>query len=263
VAIDDYMGGSPIPDSKETTTVTGAKFMSRPGCMIGWWAAWGLTTIIAVLGPSEAPAASFGGANCDGALMVVEIAAAVERGAEPPADESFQQLMGSARFIAAAEAGDAVAEYMLSGRLGDQTEALEWTRRAAEHGHERAQADLGLRYMLGQEVPQSYFEAFKWYSRAAQQGLVGVFATLGAMYERGQGVPQDFVEAYKWYTLAAARMQARAAGIAAEDRDKLAAKMTPGQVAEAQARALDWKAVTEPSPCVEVFKRALRERLQR
>jgi TPR repeat protein len=195
--------------------------------------------------------------------MVAEIAAAVERGAKPPADESFQQLMGSARFIAAAEAGDAVAEYMLSGRLGDQTRALEWTRRAAEHGHERAQADLGLRYMLGQEVPQSYFEAFKWYSRAAQQGLVGVFATLGAMYERGQGVPQDFVEAYKWYTLAAARMQARAAGIAAEDRDKLAAKMTPGQVAEAQARALDWKAVTEPSPCVEVFKRALRERLQR
>ena len=223
---------------------------------------WGIMVVAAAMSASEARAAT-AGANCDGALMVAEIAAAVERGAKPPADESFQQLMGSARFIAAAEAGDAVAEYMLSGRLGDQTRALEWTRRAAEHGHERAQADLGLRYMLGQAVPQSYFEAFKWYSRAAQQGLVGIFAALGAMYERGQGVPQDFVEAYKWYSLGAARMQARAAGIAAEDRDKLAAKMTSAQVAEAQRRAAAWQPVPEPSPCLEVFRREVRERLKK
>jgi hypothetical protein len=71
---------------------------------------WGIMVIAAAMTVSEARAAA-GGANCDGALMVAEIAAAVERGAKPPADESFQQLMGSARFIAAAEAGDAVAEY--------------------------------------------------------------------------------------------------------------------------------------------------------
>ena len=68
--------------------------------MKGWWAIWGLTMIIALLGAREARAAA-DRVNCDGALMVAEIAAAVERGAEPPADESFQQLMESARFIAA------------------------------------------------------------------------------------------------------------------------------------------------------------------
>jgi hypothetical protein len=69
---------------------------------------WGIMVIATAMTVSEARAAP-GGANCDGARMVAEIAAAVERGAKPPADESFQQIMGSARFIAAAEAGDAVA----------------------------------------------------------------------------------------------------------------------------------------------------------
>ena len=77
-------------------------------------------------------------------------------------------------------------------------------------------------------------------------------------FAAGQGVPQDFVEAHKWYNLATAQLPS-----VATDRDKMAAKMTPAQVAEAQRRAAAWAPVPEPSLCLEVLKRAVRERTQR
>jgi hypothetical protein len=79
------------------------------------------------------------------------------------------------------------------------------------------------------------------------------------MYWLGQGVPQDFIEAHKWWNLSAAHLNNRTD---AEERDKLTTKMSPAQVAEAQRRAAAWQAVQEPSPCLEVFKGAIRERKQ-
>ncbi len=64
---------------------------------------------------------------------------------------------------------------------------------------------------------------------------------LGYMYYIGQGVAQDYVQAHMWYNLAGA------AGTpigAVENRDKVAAKMTPAQIAEAQRLARDWKPTT-------------------
>jgi TPR repeat protein len=57
------------------------------------------------------------------------------------------------------------------------------------------------------------------------------------MYAEGQGVPQDNVQAYMWFTLAGT------AGDAAnlKNRDLIAAKMTPDQIAEAQRLAREWK----------------------
>jgi TPR repeat protein len=192
-----------------------------------------------------------------------EVFVAEERG-EKITDERFAELLGSARFIAAAESGDMIAEHALVGlfiQKGDHVQALRWLKRAAEHGHPDAQRQLGMRYFRGEGVPQNHSEAASWYIRATQQGDVPALSMAGALYWLGQGVPQDFVEAHKWYNLAAAEMGPRYDD--GGDRDKVAAKMTPAQVAEAQARAARWKAVPEPSPCGEVFKRAIRERLQR
>jgi hypothetical protein len=47
---------------------------------------------------------------------------------------------------------------------------------------------------------------------------------LGTMYFIGRGVPQDYVSAHMWSNLAAARGEKDAA----ENRDMIAAKMTPG-----------------------------------
>jgi TPR repeat protein len=48
---------------------------------------------------------------------------------------------------------------------------------------------------------------------------------------------QDYVEAHKWFNLAAAGGNLNAAG----NRDWLAKKMTPDQLAEAQRLAREWK----------------------
>ncbi len=53
----------------------------------------------------------------------------------------------------------------------------------------------------------------------------------------GLGVTQDYVRAHKWFNIAAARGYADAA----KNRDNVAKRMTPAQVAEAQRLARVWK----------------------
>jgi TPR repeat protein len=64
------------------------------------------------------------------------------------------------------------------------------------------------------------------------------------MYAKGEGVPQDYVQAHKWFNLAASRFPASEKenrDKAVENRDRIAAKMTPAQIAEAQKLAREWK----------------------
>jgi hypothetical protein len=64
---------------------------------------------------------------------------------------------------------------------------------------------------------------------------------LGEMYGVGLGVPQDYAQAHMWFNLAASRAEyAATRDTAAKDRDELAAKMTPDQIAEAQRMAREW-----------------------
>jgi hypothetical protein len=44
-----------------------------------------------------------------------------------------------------------------------------------------------------------------------------------------------------WFNLAAAASDFGKENIAAEERDKIASKMTPAQIAEAQKRAREWE----------------------
>ena len=57
------------------------------------------------------------------------------------------------------------------------------------------------------------------------------------MYANGQGVPQNHVQAHKWFNMAGA------GGVedGRKNRDIVATKMTPAQIAEAQRLALEWK----------------------
>ena len=83
--------------------------------------------------------------------------------------------------------------------------------------------------------------ALKWYRMAAEQGHAGAQNNLGVMYDKGEGVTQDYVQAHIWYNLAAAQGEETAR----ENRDLIAKKMTPAQVAEAQRLAREWKPTTE------------------
>ena len=140
-----------------------------------------------------------------------------------------------------AEQGLASAQYNLGvmyaqgqGVAQDYKTAAKWYSLAADQGDVDAQYNLGLMYDNGQGVAQDYKAAVKWYTLAAQQGFADAQNNLGVMYGKGQGVVQDYVKAHMWYNIAAIDGNSEKA---APNRDAIAEKMTPAQIARAQELA--------------------------
>jgi TPR repeat protein len=168
-------------------------------------------------------------------------------------------------FQSLAEQGDAKAQVRLAfmyeageGVPKDYAETLKWLRRAAEQGDAYGQILLGTSLHLQGLGVHDDAEAAKWARKAADQGNVPAQFMLSNMYDEGSGVPQDYVLAYMWFILGAAHADASVTEMArpygldfgktwdvAKERDKLAAKMTPDQIAEAQRLAREWKPRSE------------------
>jgi uncharacterized protein len=149
-------------------------------------------------------------------------------------------------FTQSAEKGYAKAQYNLgvmyyvgNGVPQSQAEAIKWFSKAALQGFADAQYNLGVMYYQGAGIPQNYPEAFKLYSQAAQKGHALAQYNLGLMYLQGNSVPKDPVKAYMWLSLAAGQEVPEAI----KNRDYLAAKMAPAQLAEARKLASDWKPI--------------------
>ena len=149
-----------------------------------------------------------------------------------------------------ADRGDAYAQTFLGIMYGkghgvpqDYGEAVRWYRKAAEQDYAIAQSNLGVMYNTGQGVAQDHTEAVTWFHKAAEQGHARAQLNLGVMYANAEGVPQDFVQAYKWFELASqfSTSQKERRDLAVRLRDRVAAKMTPAQIAEAQKLAREWK----------------------
>ena len=83
---------------------------------------------------------------------------------------------------------------------------------------------------------KDYATDASWFRKAAEEGNVIAQHDLGVMYAKGEGVPQDYVQAHMWFSLSAAQGDG-----ATKNRDIIAAKMTPAQIAEAQKLAREWK----------------------
>jgi hypothetical protein len=161
--------------------------------------------------------------------------AACDRGDHAKAYEELKALAGQRLAAAQIDLG-AIYNFGL-GAQQDHGEAVKCCRRAAEQGDIGAQYDLGLMYAKGKGVPQDYFEAAKWYRKAAEQGHPDAQRDLGVMYFDGEGVQQDLVQAHMWLNLAAAQGDLKSQ----QAREKVAEKMTPSQIAEAQRLAREWK----------------------
>ena len=148
-----------------------------------------------------------------------------------------------------ADRGDAPLQSLLGAMYAegqgvpqDYAQAVSWYRKAADQGHANAQYNLGNQYYKGQGVPQDYAQAVAWYRKAADQGDAGAQNNLGNQYYKGQGVPQDYIQAHMWSNLAASRLtDPTNRADAVKNRDVVAAKMTPAQIAEAQRLASAWK----------------------
>ena len=90
--------------------------------------------------------------------------------------------------------------------------------------------------------PQDDAEAVTWFRQAAEQGRANGQANLGIMYAAGRGVPQDNVEAHMWLNLAASRSSGADREQSVATRDRVAERMTPADLSEAQRRAREWHA---------------------
>jgi TPR repeat protein len=75
----------------------------------------------------------------------------------------------------------------------------------------------------------------------AEQGNADAQYNLGLFYDNGLGVPQNRVRAYMWLSLAAAQGRENAATL----RSLTARRMTPAQIAEAQALVREWELKTK------------------
>jgi hypothetical protein len=152
-----------------------------------------------------------------------------------------------------AEQGDATAQFTLGvlydtgeGVPQDYAQAMQWYRQAAAQGHAKAQFNLGVLYDTGKGVRQDYAQAMQWYRQAAAQGHAKAQNNLMVMYAAGQGVPQNYLQAHVWANLVAAQSRDPERKAAVETRDRIGARLTPAQLATAQARARAW----QPTPVV-------------
>ena len=139
---------------------------------------------------------------------------------------------------------DRVAAKMNSTQIAEaQCLAARWYRKAADEGKAWDQFNLGVMYDNGEGVEQDYAEAAKWYRKASDQGHEKAQFNLGLKYDKGQGVVKDYVQAHMWMTLAAAPDYSGKDKSYAAMRDRVAAKMNPTQIAEAQRLAREWKRI--------------------
>jgi uncharacterized protein len=181
------------------------------------------------------------------AMFGAAMAGPLEDGQAAVRDGDYARAMQYFRVLA--DQGNSVAQnnlgFMYDQGLGvprDYAQAVVWYRKAADQGDAAAQNNLGRMYVGGQGVPRDYAQAVVWLRKAAEQGNALGQVNLGTMYERGQGVPQDYAQAHMWYNLAASHAEDPATReMAVKNRDDVATKMTPAQIAEAQRLASEWK----------------------
>jgi two-component system, NarL family, nitrate/nitrite response regulator NarL len=92
-------------------------------------------------------------------------------------------------------------------------------------------------------------ESLDWLRALADQGFASAQLLLAQIYCEGRGVPQDRTQAYRWFLLA--EKSAQIMEISRSSRKKLAARMSPMEIAEAERQAAMWlednrKQLTKP-----------------
>ena len=125
---------------------------------------------------------------------------------------------------------------------GDHATAPVIWQPLAEAGDADAQNALGDMYLYGRGVPRDPTVAIDWYERAAAQGHAGAQNHLGVIHANGYGVAVDRVTAFMWWKLAAERGN----NDASHALSVLGDRMTPSEINEANARAVDWSQGNEP-----------------
>ena len=156
-------------------------------------------------------------------------------------------------FRKAASQGYAPAEFQM-GQLYDfgfgveqnDAQALSWYRKAAEHGSAVGQRTVGEFYQKGRGVAADLVEAARWYRLAAGGDDLRAQYALGQLYFTGTGVMRDYISAYAWFMIAASQtpiLDNRKTLL--ELRNIAGARMSPGEIREAERRVAAFKPATD------------------
>ncbi len=122
---------------------------------------------------------------------------------------------------ARADFNDGVIAYT----MGEYQTAYNTMRSLAETAdHAYAQYYLGMMYLNGQGVVQSYEDAGTWFRKAAEHSIPQAQYKLATLYFNGQGVPRDYEYAYAWYSAGVAHKHAKSIAAIADARARLSAE---------------------------------------
>lgn len=123
--------------------------------------------------------------------------------------------------VAHADFNDGVVAYL----MGDYQTAYNTMRSLGETAdHAYAQYYVGMMYLNGQGVTQSYEDAATWFRKAAEHGISQAQHKLATLYSSGQGLPRDYEYAYAWYAAAAAQNHVKSQEALPEAKAKLSAE---------------------------------------
>lgn len=151
---------------------------------------------------------------------------------------AFAVLITGAAFAASADPGDADFDQGYEAFTArDYKTTLTLWHKAAEMGHMRAQNGLGVLYRDGDAGEPDKKRAAYWFGRSAENGYAFAMYSLAILYRDGDGVARNDVEAHMWFDLSSALNFDPKAAL---QRDLIAKRMTPEQVAEAERRAQEW-----------------------
>jgi uncharacterized protein len=106
-------------------------------------------------------------------------------------------------FMAAEESLGLFAETGVGTKQPAPAEAMEWFKKAVEHGSLDAATNIALMYGDGKGIPRDHAQAVVWFRRAAEGGDATAQYNLALIYQRGDGVPKDSKESARWLTAAA------------------------------------------------------------
>ncbi len=125
---------------------------------------------------------------------------------------------------------------------GEYDLALAKFRPLAMQRNPDVQYAIGVMYKDGFGLPRRTPEAKRWLLRSASQGNAFAQSVLGEMYMKGEGVGRDYPMAHMWFDIAAGSGTYGAVHRRArQDRDTVAARLSPAEIARARRLAETWR----------------------
>jgi len=124
--------------------------------------------------------------------------------------------------------------------------------KAAEGGDARSQYNLGILYGSGLDdngyaVEVDRPQTLRWLLAAAEQGLPRAQVKLAEVYAEGPDISGSHATACGWFLLAAMGLRGIHLHRAQSGYERIAAHLTPAQIAKARRFARDW-APKRPTP---------------